>query len=103
MNLHQAPVAIAFSAAMCAVAAVLFQEHSVAVTFGCAAAVLIVVGATLRITRFPACDPFPRCAVCRQHITAGEYDGLCSAACAAEYSVALEKQEEEDRWWRAIA
>ncbi len=65
--------------------------------------VLIVVSAILGITRFPADDRVLRCEVCRQPLAGDEHGGLCSAACAAEYRDVLDRQEEEDHWWRAIA
>lgn len=102
MNLHQAPAAVALSALACAVVAVLFRESSVAVVFVCAAAVLIVVSAAFGMARFPA-DRVRRCEVCRQRLAGDEYEGLCSVACAAEYREVLDRQEEEDHWWRAIA
>lgn len=83
--------------------AVLFRKSSVAVVFVCAATVLIVVSAILAITRFPADDRVLRCEVCRQPLAGDKHGGLCSAACAAEYRDVLDRQEEEDHWWRAIA
>ncbi len=102
VNLHQAPAAVASSAIACAVVAVLFRESSVATVFVCAATVLIVVSAILGMARFPA-DRMIRCEVCRQRLAGEEHGGLCSVACAAEYRDVLDRQEEEDHWWRAIA
>jgi hypothetical protein len=102
VNLHQAPAAVALSALACAVVAVLFRQSSVAAVFVCAATVLIVVSAALGIARFPA-DRVLRCEVCRQRLAGDEGGGLCSVACAAEYRAVLDRQEEEDQWWRAIA
>jgi len=103
VNLHQASAAVASSVLACVVVAVLFRESSVAAVFVCAATVLIVVSAILGITRFPADDRVLRCEVCRQPLAGDEHGGLCSAACAAEYRDVLDRQEEEDHWWRAIA
>jgi hypothetical protein len=103
VNLHQAPPAVALSALACAVVAVLFRESSVGAVFVCAAAVLIVVSAILETTRFPADDRVLRCPVCRQRFAGDGHGGLCSAVCAAEYRDVLDRQEEEDYWWRAIA
>lgn len=103
VNLHQAPAAVASSALACAGVAVLSRESSVAAVFVCAATVLIVVSAILGIARFPADDRVLRCEVCRQPLAGDEHGGLCSAACAAEYRDVLDRQEEEDHWWRAIA
>ena len=103
VNLHQAPAAVALSALACVVVAVLFRESGVAAVFVCAATVLIVVSAILATIRFPADDLVLRCEVCRQRLPGDEHGGLCSAACVAEYRDWLDRQEEEDHWWRAIA
>jgi len=102
VNLHQAPAAVASSAIACAVVAVLFRESSVAAVFVCAATVLIVVSAILGMARLPA-DRRIRCEVCRQRLADEEHGGLCSVACATKYRDVLDRQEEEDHWWRAIA
>jgi hypothetical protein len=103
VNLHHAPLAVALTGIACGITAFFFQGQDVAAAFGNAAVFLLAVGAAPLIARTPPPDSSPLCPGCGRHRTSQEPHRDCTLECIEAYNAAAELQEEEDRWWRAIA
>jgi hypothetical protein len=103
VNVRHAPHAVALAGLACAITATLYRGQGTAVVFLVAAAVAWIAAAIL--TGIPRPDPgaVPSCAMCRRRAASEEHDGACSRSCAEDYRTAMDRQHDEDQWWRAIA
>lgn len=102
MNFHHARRAVALTGFACTAAALLVVNDA-AVPLTYAAGILLAVSAFLLLTRMPRPESSRWCSVCEQRPGVHEYGGMCSTVCMDAHNSAVERQDEEDLWWRAIA